>query len=126
SSIPCLACRSEPQIPQRSTSMRTWPAAGVGSSPSITSRAARMQVTWRIASAYCHGSPSRRRANRIERGHERNPWMEDGMNANKALWEKGDFTRVAATMRGSGEALVDRVGVSEGLEVLDLGSGDGT
>ncbi len=28
------------------------------------------------------------------------------MNPNKALWEKGDFTRIAASMRESGEALV--------------------
>ncbi len=28
------------------------------------------------------------------------------MNPNKALWEKGDFTRIAASMRASGEALV--------------------
>lgn len=48
------------------------------------------------------------------------------MNPNQALWEKGDFTRIAATMRTSGEALVDRVGVTEGLDVLDLGCGDGT
>ena len=27
-------------------------------------------------------------------------------NPNQALWEKGDFTRIAATMRESGEALV--------------------
>ena len=26
------------------------------------------------------------------------------MNPNKALWEKGDFTRIADTMRESGEA----------------------
>ena len=48
------------------------------------------------------------------------------MNANKALWEKGDFTRIATTMRGSGEALVEKLEVGEGLRVLDLGSGDGT
>ena len=48
------------------------------------------------------------------------------MNANKALWEKGDFTRIAATMRESGEALVGKLGISEGLRVLDLGCGDGT
>ncbi len=48
------------------------------------------------------------------------------MNANKALWEKGDFTRLAASMRGSGEALVHRLGITEGLTVLDLGCGDGT
>ena len=47
-------------------------------------------------------------------------------NANKALWEKGDFTRIAATMRASGEALVGTLGISEGLDVLDLGCGDGT
>ena len=48
------------------------------------------------------------------------------MNPNKALWEKGDFTRIAASMRGSGEDLVERVGITEGLKVLDLGCGDGT
>jgi SAM-dependent methyltransferase len=48
------------------------------------------------------------------------------MNPNKALWEKGDFTRIAATMRESGEALVRRIGVTKGLKVLDLGCGDGT
>jgi len=47
-------------------------------------------------------------------------------NANKALWEKGDFTRIAATMRASGEALVGSLGITEGLDVLDLGCGDGT
>jgi ubiquinone/menaquinone biosynthesis C-methylase UbiE len=48
------------------------------------------------------------------------------MNANKALWEKGDFTRIAETMRESGEELVEKLGVTTGLKVLDLGSGDGT
>ena len=48
------------------------------------------------------------------------------MNPNKALWEKGDFTRIAATMRESGEALVERLGITKGLKVLDLGCGDGT
>src|SRR6204780_2448553 len=48
------------------------------------------------------------------------------MNPNKALWEKGDFTRIAATMRESGEALVKELGVTNGLDVLDLGCGDGT
>jgi SAM-dependent methyltransferase len=48
------------------------------------------------------------------------------MNPNKALWEKGDFTRIAASMRGSGEALVQRLGITRGLAVLDLGCGDGT
>jgi ubiquinone/menaquinone biosynthesis C-methylase UbiE len=48
------------------------------------------------------------------------------MNPNKALWEKGDFTRIAETMRESGEALVQRLGITKGLAVLDLGCGDGT
>jgi SAM-dependent methyltransferase len=48
------------------------------------------------------------------------------MNPNKALWEKGDFTRIAASMRESGEALVGRLGIKSGLKVLDLGCGDGT
>ena len=48
------------------------------------------------------------------------------MNPNKALWEKGDFTRIAATMRESGEALVNSFGITKGLKVLDLGCGDGT
>jgi SAM-dependent methyltransferase len=47
-------------------------------------------------------------------------------NPNKALWEKGDFTRIAATMRESGEALAGRIGVEPGMKVLDLGCGDGT
>ena len=48
------------------------------------------------------------------------------MNPNKALWEKGDFTRIAETMRESGEALVQSLGITKGLQVLDLGCGDGT
>ena len=48
------------------------------------------------------------------------------MNPNKALWEKGDFTRIAETMRESGEALVRAVGIKRGTKVLDLGCGDGT
>ena len=47
-------------------------------------------------------------------------------NPNQALWEKGDFTRIAATMRESGEALVQRIGIGRGVRVLDLGCGDGT
>jgi ubiquinone/menaquinone biosynthesis C-methylase UbiE len=48
------------------------------------------------------------------------------MNPNKALWEKGDFTRLAACMRESGAALVNSLGITKGLKVLDLGCGDGT
>jgi len=48
------------------------------------------------------------------------------MNPNQALWEKGDFTRIAQSMRRSGESLVGSLGVSPGMKVLDLGCGDGT
>ena len=48
------------------------------------------------------------------------------INPNKALWEQGDFTRIAATMRDSGERLVSTLGIRPGLEIMDLGSGDGT
>jgi SAM-dependent methyltransferase len=48
------------------------------------------------------------------------------MNPNKALWEKGDFTRIAETMRASGDALVAKLGITKGMKVLDLGCGDGT
>jgi SAM-dependent methyltransferase len=48
------------------------------------------------------------------------------MNPNKALWEKGDFTRIAQTMRESGETLVAKLGIMKDLDVLDLGCGDGT
>ncbi len=48
------------------------------------------------------------------------------MNPNQALWEKGDFTRIAESMRDSGEELVKSFGVRKGLKLLDLGCGDGT
>jgi len=48
------------------------------------------------------------------------------MNPNKALWEKGDFTEIAALMRQSGEALVKSLEITPPLRVLDLGCGDGT
>lgn len=52
--------------------------------------------------------------------------MNAPVNPNKALWEKGDFTRIAETMRESGEALVQRLGIKKGMRVLDVGCGDGT
>ena len=52
--------------------------------------------------------------------------MTTPVNPNKALWEKGDFTRIADTMRESGEALVQKLGITKGMKVLDLGCGDGT
>ncbi|UOQ96865.1 methyltransferase domain-containing protein [Hymenobacter sp. 5317J-9] len=48
------------------------------------------------------------------------------INPNKALWEKGDFTQIAQTMRQSGEELVAKLGITTGMRVLDLGCGDGT
>lgn len=48
------------------------------------------------------------------------------ISPNQALWEKGDFTRIADTMRESGDALVSRLDIKRGLKVLDLGCGDGT
>jgi SAM-dependent methyltransferase len=48
------------------------------------------------------------------------------VNPNKALWEKGDFTRLAMGMRDSGEAFVKSLGIRDGMKVLDLGCGDGT
>ena len=47
-------------------------------------------------------------------------------NPNKSLWEKGDFTRLSETMRESGAALVDKLGITPGMDILDLGCGDGT
>ena len=48
------------------------------------------------------------------------------MNPNKALWEKGNFTRIAESMRESGDLLVNTMGITKGFKVLDLGCGDGT
>jgi SAM-dependent methyltransferase len=57
---------------------------------------------------------------------KRGDMTETTTNPNRALWEKGDFTRIAETMRESGEQLVGKLGITDGLRVLDLGSGDGT
>src|SRR5947199_9607327 len=48
------------------------------------------------------------------------------MNPNKALWEKGDFTEIAAFMRQSGEVLVKSLGIAPPMRILDVGCGDGT
>src|SRR5262245_57299185 len=56
-----------------------------------------------------------------------NPTKERlAVNPNKTLWEKGDFTRIAQSMRESGDAVVESLDVTPGLKVLDLGCGDGT
>ena len=48
------------------------------------------------------------------------------MNPNKDLWEKGDFTKIAATMRDSGTTLVNKIDKYLPMTALDLGCGDGT
>ena len=48
------------------------------------------------------------------------------MISNKAFWEKGDFSRIAESMRGGGETLAASFGITKGLKILDLGCGDGT
>jgi SAM-dependent methyltransferase len=58
-------------------------------------------------------------------GDQMNPTLTSS-NPNKALWEKGDFTEIAAFMRESGEALVQSLGLAPPLRALDLGCGDGT
>lgn len=57
---------------------------------------------------------------------EQNLATQPTVNPNKALWEKGDFTRIAESMRESGAALVAKLGITKGLKILDLGCGDGT
>src|SRR4249920_2279608 len=69
------------------------------------------------------------KAPRSPAGHRRLGAEQGGlrqMNPNKALWEKGDFARIAATMRESGEAVVAALGITPGMKVLDVGCGDGT
>jgi ubiquinone/menaquinone biosynthesis C-methylase UbiE len=48
------------------------------------------------------------------------------VNPNKALWEKGDFTQIANTMRESGTAFIEKLSINPGMQILDLGCGDGT
>lgn len=48
------------------------------------------------------------------------------MHPNKLLWEKGDFTKLAQTMRESGAEFVAGLNITPGMQVLDLGCGDGT
>jgi ubiquinone/menaquinone biosynthesis C-methylase UbiE len=62
----------------------------------------------------------------LERGGDEGTNVVPLRNPNKALWEKGDFTQIAALMRESGEAMVRSLGIAPPLRVLDLGCGDGT
>src|SRR5213596_3578245 len=55
-----------------------------------------------------------------------NTQTDAAVNPNKALWEKGDFTRIASAMRQSGETLAATLEITPGMDVLDLGCGDGT
>lgn len=57
---------------------------------------------------------------------QNNVFSKDKLNPNKMLWEKGDFTQIAQTMRESGEELAGQLEITPGLQVLDLGCGDGT
>ena len=51
--------------------------------------------------------------------------MSSETNPNQSLWEKGDFTHIAATMRESADAVVASLGITAGMDVLDLACGDG-
>jgi ubiquinone/menaquinone biosynthesis C-methylase UbiE len=70
----------------------------------------------------------RPRLGRIKKTLVRTPGKKKDVivNPNKALWEKGDFTEIAGFMRQSGEEVVNSLGISTQLRVLDLGCGDGT
>jgi ubiquinone/menaquinone biosynthesis C-methylase UbiE len=54
-----------------------------------------------------------------------NPTSAPAPNPNKALWEKGDFTEIAAFMRDSGDAFAKSLEIRPGMRVLDLACGDG-
>ena len=43
--------------------------------------------------------------------------QQAAVNPNKALWEKGDFTEIAAFMRQSGEAIAKSLGIAPPLRV---------
>lgn len=47
-------------------------------------------------------------------------------NENRALCERGNFTRITAMLRDSGEGLARELGITKGRQVLDLDCGDGT
>src|SRR4029453_508595 len=96
-------------------------------SPTSASRAHRPGVLdlLMVAAIWCRASSV---AGMEDPVHMASPSWEGqlSMNPNKALWEKGDFTRIAGSMRESGEAVVAALGITAGMKVLDLGCGDGT
>lgn len=61
-----------------------------------------------------------------ETSTQKNAMRPTVVNSNRALWEKGDFTEIAAFMRQSGEVVVESLGIKPPLRILDLGCGDGT
>jgi SAM-dependent methyltransferase len=69
---------------------------------------------------------SKTKTGRVSRPSIQEEAMTVTANPNKALWEKGDFTQIAKSMRSSGETLVAGLGIEPGTRVLDLGCGDGT
>src|SRR4029450_10417557 len=96
-------------------------------SPTSASRAHRPGVLdlLMVAAIWCRASSV---AGMEDPVHMASPSWEGqrSMNPNKALWEKGDFTRIAGSMRESGEAVVAALGITAGMKGLDLGWGDGT
>lgn len=62
----------------------------------------------------------------MEKGQPLKPPPHHQAQPGRREWEKGDFTRIAESLRESGEALVKGLGITKGLKVLDLGCGDGT
>src|SRR5947208_4056383 len=55
-----------------------------------------------------------------------NTQTDAAVKSSKRLREKGDFTRIASAMRQSGETLAATLEITPGMDVLDLGCGDGT
>ena len=102
-------------------------SVGTRISAPITSRQSRIRTAADTTSATersfgCQPKPTRE-PRAIPRGPDRLrlceandkvAFMNDPNNPNKALWEKGDFTRIAARMRESGEALVQQLGITKG------------
>src|SRR5580765_6933771 len=127
---PSRGDRTAPEVPRRDggPSRRRGRRRRTGGAPVATGRRARPLA---LAQGEQALRPRRLREAELPRarlGRNGRPLGESeaSMNPNKALWEKGDFTRIAETMRESGDAFVESLGIAPGMRVLDLGSGDGT